>query len=415
MIRAAAIIQGLLGNVGRPGGGILALRGHSSIQGSTDIPTLYNMLPTYLPQPNAFKPHTTLKEYLDHERTPTGWWHNFPKYAVSLLKAWYGEPPEPDNEFGFGWVPRIVGDHSQLPMTLAMRDGVIRGMFMLGQNPAVGGHNAALVQRGLAELDWLVVRDMTETETASFWYAGRPVRDGEIKPRDIGTEVFLMPASLSAEKAGSVTNTHRLLQWHDKVVSGPGDSRSETWFIFHLGRRLKQLYAGSTDPEGCRARRIDLGLPDRRRGARAVGRCGAERDERLYLARSPPDREFSATQRRRHYRLRRLALLRRLSQGRRQSRPGPPPRRSGRSRHAFGLGVGLARQPAQYVQSRLGGRTGPPVVRAQAADVVGHRPAANGSAPMSSISSQRSRPTTSRIGARIPRAWRRSAGTARSS
>lgn len=200
------------GNVGRPGGRILALRGHSSIPGSTDIPTLYNMLPTYLPQPNAFKPHTTLKDYLDHERTPTEWWRNFPKYAVSLLKAYYGDAARAGNEFGFGWLPRIVGDHSQLPMALATRDGVIRGIFMLGQNPAVGGHNAALVQRGLAELDWLVVRDMTETETASFWYAGRPVRDGEIRPRDIGTEVFLLPASLSAEKAGSVTNTHRLLR-----------------------------------------------------------------------------------------------------------------------------------------------------------------------------------------------------------
>ena len=226
MIRAAAIIQGLLGNVGRPGGGILALRGHSSIQGSTDIPTLYNMLPTYLPQPNAFKPHTRLKDYLDHERTPTGWWHNFPKYAVSLLKAYYGDAARPDNDLGFGWVPRIVGDHSQLPMTLAMRDGVIRGMFMLGQNPAVGGHNAALVHRGLAKLDWLVVRDMTETETASFWYAGRPVRDGELHPRDIRTEVFLMPASLSAEKAGSVTNTHRLLQWHAITVARQSGQRA---------------------------------------------------------------------------------------------------------------------------------------------------------------------------------------------
>lgn len=91
MIRAAAIIQGLLGNVGRPGAGILALRGHCSIQGSTDIPTLYNLLPGYLPQPNAYKPHGTLPQYLEAEQTPTGWWHNFPKYAVSLLRAWYGE------------------------------------------------------------------------------------------------------------------------------------------------------------------------------------------------------------------------------------------------------------------------------------------------------------------------------------
>jgi formate dehydrogenase major subunit len=111
-------------------------------------------------------------------------------------------------------------------MTLAMRDGVIRGMFMLGQNPAVGGNNAALVHRGLAELDWLVVRDMTETETASFWYAGRPVRDGELHPRDIRTEVFLMPASLSAEKAGSVTNTHRLLQWHAITVARQSGQRA---------------------------------------------------------------------------------------------------------------------------------------------------------------------------------------------
>ena len=87
MIRAAAILQGLLGNVGRPGGGILALRGHTSIQGSTDIPTLYNMLPTYLPQPHAFKPHKTVDEYLKSETNPTGWWHNFPKYVVSLLEG----------------------------------------------------------------------------------------------------------------------------------------------------------------------------------------------------------------------------------------------------------------------------------------------------------------------------------------
>jgi formate dehydrogenase major subunit len=105
IIRAAALIQGLLGNVGRPGGGILALRGHCSIQGSTDVPTLYNMLPSYLPQPKAFKPHATLGEYLEAEQVPTGWWHNFPKYAVSLLKAWYGETAKAENDFGYDQLP----------------------------------------------------------------------------------------------------------------------------------------------------------------------------------------------------------------------------------------------------------------------------------------------------------------------
>ena len=247
IIRAAALIQALLGNTGRPGGGVLALRGHSTIQGSTDVPTLYNMLPSYLPQPQAQKPHATLDEYLKSETPPTGFWHNFPKYAVSLLRAWYGEHATQDNQWGFPWIPRIVGDHSQLPMTLAIADGVIRGLFVLGQNPVIGGSNSAMIQRGLANLDWLVVRDFTETETASFWYAGKPVKSGELRPRDIGTEVFLMPAALVGEKEGSFTNTHRLVQWHDKVVEPPGESRSETWFIYHLGRRLKALYANSND------------------------------------------------------------------------------------------------------------------------------------------------------------------------
>lgn len=263
IIRAAAIIQALLGNVGRPGAGILALRGHCSIQGSTDIPTLYNMLPGYLPQPNAYKPHGTLQQYLEAEQTPTGWWHNFPKYAVSLLRAWYGDNASAGNEWGYRWLPKNVGDHSQLPMTLAIRDGLIRGMFVIGQNPVVGGSNSAqIVQRGMAGLDWLVVRDFTETETASFWYAGQPVKAGDLATEDIATEVFLLPSSLaSGEKEGTFTNTHRLLQWHDKMVDAPGDNRSDLWFIFHLGRRLKALYADSDDPRDDAIRNLTWDYP----------------------------------------------------------------------------------------------------------------------------------------------------------
>lgn len=250
MIRAAAIIQALLGNVGRPGGGILALRGHCSIQGSTDVPTLYNLLPGYLPQPHAGKDHATLAKYLEHEKVPTGWWHNFPKYAVSLLRAWYGDHGTAANGYGYDWVPKIVGDHSQLPMTLAILDGTIRGLVLLGQNPVIGGSNSRnVVQKGLANLEWLVVRDTHETETASFWYASDAVKSGELGTSDIGTEVFLLPASLAAgEKEGTFTNTHRLLQWHDHIVDGPGDSRSDLWFVYHLGRRLKDLYQASADP-----------------------------------------------------------------------------------------------------------------------------------------------------------------------
>ncbi len=249
IIRAATIIQGLLGNVGRPGGGIMALRGHCSIQGSTDIPTLYNMLPTYLPQPNAFSPHHDLKQFLDVETVPTGWWHNLPKYVVSLLKAWYGTAAQPDNDFCYSYVPKLTGDHSQLPMTLAMVDGVMKGQFVLGQNPVVGAVNSDLVERGLSKLDWLVVRDFAMTETATFWQKGRLVQRGELKPEDIQTEVFYLPSAMAAEKEGSMTNTSRLVQWHDKVCEPPGDSRSDLWFIYHLGARLKELYADSSEPQ----------------------------------------------------------------------------------------------------------------------------------------------------------------------
>jgi formate dehydrogenase major subunit len=261
MIRAASILQALLGNLGRPGGGIIALRGHCSIQGSTDIPTLYNMLPSYMPQPHAFRPQATLDDYLEAEKIPTGWWHNFPKYMVSLLRAWYGDAGTKDNGFGYDWVPKIVGDHSQLPMTLAMKDGVIRGLFLLGQNVIMGGSNSKLIQEGLANLEWLVVRDTAEIESASFWYRGHAIQSGKQRPEDIGTEVFLMPASLAGEKDGTFTNTHRLVQWHDKVVDGPGDSRSELWFIYHLGRRLKELYANSSDPKDEPIQKITLDYP----------------------------------------------------------------------------------------------------------------------------------------------------------
>ena len=247
IIRAASIIQGLLGNIGRPGGGIMALRGHVSIQGSTDIPTLYNMLPTYLPQPNVFHNHASFDDYLKTETPDTGWWHNFPKYFVSLLKAWYGDAATKENGYCYNHLPKIVGDSSQEPMTMAMTDGIVKGQFVLGQNPIVGAVNSDLVARGMAKLEWLVVRDFALTETANFWKDSRIHEKGELKIEDIATEVFFLPTALPGEKDGTVTNTSRLVQWHDKVCHAPGDSRSDLWFIYHLGRRLKQLYAESTE------------------------------------------------------------------------------------------------------------------------------------------------------------------------
>ncbi len=240
IIRSAAILQLLLGNIGRPGGGILALRGHASIQGSTDIPTLYDILPGYLPMPFFETKADRLKQYIDLHSSPTGLWAGFDSYAISLLKAYYGEAATEANEFGFGWLPRVTGDHSHLGYWLDMEDGKMDGLFVMGQNPAVGAGNSGLQRTALNKLKWLVVREMVETETASFWLDSPEVTRGEIATEDIATEVFLFPAAGSAEKEGMFTNTQRLLQYREKAVDPPGDARSETWFIVHLGRRLKE-------------------------------------------------------------------------------------------------------------------------------------------------------------------------------
>jgi formate dehydrogenase major subunit len=250
IVRSAAILQLLLGNIGRPGGGILALRGHASIQGSTDIPTLYDILPGYLPMPVFDPSSASLGAYVAAHRTETGAWTNVDAYTVSLLKAWYGDAATIDNEFGFHWLPRTTGDHSHLGFWLEMADRrrELEGLFVMGQNPAVGGPNARLERRALANLEWLVVRDLVETETATFWLDSPEVQRGELRTEDIGTEVFFFPAAAHAEKAGCFTNTQRMLQWREQAVDPPGDARSEAWFVFHLGRRLKALAARDDRP-----------------------------------------------------------------------------------------------------------------------------------------------------------------------
>ncbi|MEA2287163.1 MAG: formate dehydrogenase major subunit [Solirubrobacteraceae bacterium] len=247
IIRAASIVQTLLGNIGRPGGGILAFRGHASIQGSTDIPTLFNILPGYLPMPNVHA-HDDLECYIRSHGAETGLWGRMDAYMVSFLKAWWGDAATPENDFCFGRLPRIDGDHSSYPTMMRMRDGGVDGFFVMGENPAVGSANAALNRRAMASLKWLVVRDMQEVETASFWYAAPEIETGELRTEDIATEVFFLPAATHVEKDGTLTNTHRLLQWHNKAVEPPGDCRSELWFMYHLGRRVRERLAASEDP-----------------------------------------------------------------------------------------------------------------------------------------------------------------------
>ncbi|MEQ4719412.1 formate dehydrogenase [Nonomuraea sp. B19D2] len=245
-IRTASILQLLLGNIGRPGGGIQALRGHASIQGSSDVPTLFNLLPGYIPMPHAHE-DLSLRTFMLADAPHRGCWANMPAYLVSLLKAWWGESAQPDNDFRFGYLPRLTGSHSTYDTVLAQLDGTCRGYLLLGENPAVGSANARMQRLGMARLDWLVVRDLNLIESATWWKDGPEIETGELATADIGTEVFFFPAACHTEKSGTFTNTNRLLQWHHQAVEPAGDARSDLWFMYHLGRIIKEKLAGSTD------------------------------------------------------------------------------------------------------------------------------------------------------------------------
>jgi len=245
--RSYCVLQLLLANIGVAGGGVLACRGESNVQGSTDYGLLYHLLTGYLKAP-INKDENSLEKYLARI-TPTqkdpksvNWWQNTPKYVVSLLKAWYGDAATKDNEFGFKYLPKNSGDCSWLTLFEAMYAGDIKGLMCWGQNPAVGGPNANMERKALENLDWLVAVDLWETETSTFWK--RPGVD----PTKIKTEVFLLPASASMEKEGSVTNSGRWMQWRYKCGDSPGVAEPDLWMMNQIMLRLIKLYKAEGGP-----------------------------------------------------------------------------------------------------------------------------------------------------------------------
>ena len=245
-IRAASILQLLLGNIGRPGGGIMAMRGHASIQGSSDIPTLYNLLPGYLPMPHGHE-HSGLQDYIEADSAAKGYWGNMGSYITSLLKAYWGAAASEENEYCFDYLPRITGSHGTYDTVMAQLEGKCKGYFLMGQNPSVGSANNRMQRMGMANLDWLVVRDFSLIESATWWKDGPEIDTGEMRSEDIATEVFFFPAAAHIEKDGSFTNTQRLLQWHHTAQEPEGDARSDLWFMFHLGQLIREKLKGSEE------------------------------------------------------------------------------------------------------------------------------------------------------------------------
>ena len=247
-IRSYCILQLLLGNIGVAGGGINAMRGESNVQGSTDHCLLFHILPGYLKV--SVDTDITLGKYL-RRTTPkskdpnsANWWQNTPKYMVSLLKAWYGDAASKDNQFGFHYLPKIESgkNYSHIALFEAMYSGIIKGFMCWGQNPAVGGPNANLERKALEKLDWLLVTDIWHTETANFWK--RPGAN----PADIKTEVFILPARVSFEKEGSITNSGRWMQWRYKCADGPAEAQDDLWMLTVIARKLKELYVKEGGP-----------------------------------------------------------------------------------------------------------------------------------------------------------------------
>src|SRR5499426_3511796 len=243
-IRAAASMQLLLGNIGMPGGGVNALRGHSNIQGATDMNQTHT-LPGYLKMPTPAQ--QTLRDYLD-ANTPgklrpnaMNYWENTPKFMVSLLKAFFGSAATPENSYGYEWLPKMDSDYSWVYIYDHAYRGIVKGLVTFGMNPVGNGPHSKKMVQALAKLDWMVVVENFETETATFWKA--PKEYGVPDSKEVKTEVFMLPAANFAEKDGTFTNSSRWLQWKWKAIDPPGEAKADQEIIGRLVMKLKELYA----------------------------------------------------------------------------------------------------------------------------------------------------------------------------
>ncbi len=243
MIRAAAMLQLVLGNIGRPGGGLNALRGHSNIQGATDMNQTHT-LPGYLgmPQPQW----QTLKEYLEGitpkklRPNSMNYWENTPKFVVSFLKALYGTHATKENDFAYHYLPKMTGNHSYIYVFDDAYKGTVKGLLSFGMNPVNNAPNSGKTIAALGKMDWLVMVENFENETSVFWKA--PKEMGGIAPEQVKTEVFLLPAANFAEKDGTFTNSARWLQWKWKAIEAPGKAKPDIEILSRIFLKVRELY-----------------------------------------------------------------------------------------------------------------------------------------------------------------------------
>src|SRR5262245_36713593 len=228
-IRAFTILQLLLGNIGKPGSGVNALRGEPNVQGACDMGVLNNYTTGYLNWPSHNEP--TLEDWTANNGTLRR------KFLINMLKAFYGDAATPENDFCYAWLPKrhLGKDYSTFGIFESALAGSLKMLWITGQNPAVTSPNLKVVHESLDKLDTLVVQELWETETACFWQ--RPGAD----PKSIRTEVFLLPASFFMEKNGSITNSGAMVQWRHAAVKPPGQSKPDGEIWDYVFRRVRDL------------------------------------------------------------------------------------------------------------------------------------------------------------------------------
>jgi formate dehydrogenase major subunit len=252
-IRTMAMIQLLLGNMGRPGGGINALRGHANVQGITDMCAYSEVLSGYQSAPTdadvdraTYLASRTGKPLRPGQMAFT---QNFPKWNTSLMKAYYGAAATKDNDFAYDWLPKRDTGYDILAMFERMHQGKMNGFICQGFNPLAAVPNKKKLSQGLAKLKYLVVMDPLETETGEFWKNFGPLND--VDPKQIQTEVFRFPTSCFAEETGSFTNSSRVISWKEKAVDPPGEAKPDSEIMARLFVKLRAMYAkdGGALPE----------------------------------------------------------------------------------------------------------------------------------------------------------------------
>lgn len=253
IIRAAAMIQLLLGNIGMAGGGVNALRGHSNIQGYTDLGLLSLNLPGYMPLPS--EKQADLKTYLK-QITPdallpdqVNYWKNTPKFFISMMKSFYGDHAQADNQWGYEWLPKWDRSYDVMVQTELMVEGKMNGYIVQGFNPLAAFSNKNKATEALSKLKYMVVIDPLATETSTFWQNHGEFND--VDSASIQTEVFRLPSSCFAEENGSIANSGRWLQWHWAAAEPPAEALHDGKILGKLLMRLRELYReeGGVCPE----------------------------------------------------------------------------------------------------------------------------------------------------------------------